>query len=135
VYDAYAKAQQENIDILMIDTAGRLQNKHNLMQELLKIVRVLQKYDENLPHEIILVLDATTGQNAMRQAEVFRDMANISGLIVTKLDGSAKGGVLVSVGHKMKLPVYAVGIGENISDLRLFNAEEFSKALVGIESE
>jgi len=131
VYDAYAEALDKNMDILLIDTAGRLQNKHNLMQELLKIVRVLRKYDATLPHEIIMVLDATTGQNAMRQAEVFRDMADISGIIMTKLDGSAKGGVLVPIGYKMKLPVYAIGIGENIEDLKLFSAKEFATALVG----
>lgn len=133
VYDAYEQALQNNTDVLLIDTAGRLQNKHNLMQELLKIVRVLKKYDASLPHEIIMVLDATTGQNAMRQAEVFRDMADISGIIVTKLDGSAKGGVLVSVAHRMKLPVYAIGIGENIEDLKPFDASDFSKSLIGID--
>ncbi|MFT6072454.1 MAG: fused signal recognition particle receptor [Alphaproteobacteria bacterium] len=131
VYDAYAEALNNNTDILLIDTAGRLQNKHNLMQELLKIVRVLQKYDAALPHEIIMVLDATTGQNALRQAEVFRDMADISGIIMTKLDGSAKGGVLVPIGHKMKLPVYAIGIGENIEDLKLFSASDFANGLIG----
>lgn len=131
VYDAYAEALKQNSDILLIDTAGRLQNKHNLMQELLKIVRVLKKYDATLPHEIIMVLDATTGQNAMRQAEVFRDMADISGIIMTKLDGSAKGGVLVSVAHKMKLPVYAIGIGEHIDDLKPFHATDFAKGLMG----
>ncbi len=131
VYDAYAEALNNKSDILLIDTAGRLQNKHNLMQELLKIVRVLKKYDATLPHEIIMVLDATTGQNAMRQAEVFRDMADISGIIMTKLDGSAKGGVLVSIAHKMKLPVYAIGIGENIDDLKPFDASDFAKGLMG----
>jgi fused signal recognition particle receptor len=133
VYDAYQNAIDNNSDILLIDTAGRLQNKHNLMQELLKIVRVLKKYDESLPHEIIMVLDATTGQNALKQAEIFRDMADITGIIMTKLDGSAKGGVLVSVAHKMKLPVYAVGIGENIQDLKPFYASDFAKGLMGIE--
>jgi fused signal recognition particle receptor len=133
VYDAYKHALESNSDILLIDTAGRLQNKHNLMQELLKIVRVLKKYDAALPHEIIMVLDATTGQNAMRQAEIFRDMADITGIIMTKLDGSAKGGVLVSVAHKMKLPVYAIGIGENIQDLKPFYATDFAKGLMGIE--
>jgi fused signal recognition particle receptor len=133
VYDAYAKALEDKVDILLIDTAGRLQNKHNLMQELLKIVRVLQKYDSSLPHEIIMVLDATTGQNALRQAEVFRDMADISGIIVTKLDGTAKGGILVPIGHKMKLPVYAIGIGENVQDLKLFSAKDYANALIGYQ--
>ena len=131
IYDAYADAEKQNIDVMLVDTAGRLQNKNNLMQELLKISRVLQKYDPDLPHETILVLDATTGQNAMRQAEIFRDIANISGIIMTKLDGSAKGGVLVSIGHIMKLPIYAIGLGENIEDLRPFNAEFFAKGLCG----
>ena len=135
VYDAYQNALDNNSDILLIDTAGRLQNKHNLMQELLKIVRVLKKYDATLPHEIIMVLDATTGQNAMRQAEIFRDMADITGIIMTKLDGSAKGGVLVSVAHKMKLPVYAIGIGENIQDLKPFYATDFAKGLMGIDQD
>lgn len=133
VFDAYQHALDNNSDILLIDTAGRLQNKHNLMQELLKIVRVLKKYDASLPHEIIMVLDATTGQNALKQAEIFRDMADITGIIMTKLDGSAKGGVLVSVAHKMKLPVYAVGIGENIQDLKPFYASDFAKGLIGID--
>lgn len=131
VYDAYAEALKNNTDILLIDTAGRLQNKHNLMQELIKIVRVLQKYDATLPHEIIMVLDATTGQNAMRQAEIFRDMADISGIVITKLDGTAKGGVLVPISYKIKLPVYAIGIGENIEDLKPFHATDFTKGLIG----
>lgn len=134
VYDAYKHATDNNSDILLIDTAGRLQNKHNLMQELLKIVRVLKKYDDSLPHEIIMVLDATTGQNALNQAEIFRDMADITGIIMTKLDGSAKGGVLVSVAHKMKLPVYAVGIGENLEDLKPFVASDFAKGLMGMDT-
>lgn len=131
IYDAYGEATDKNIDVLLVDTAGRLQNKNNLMQELLKISRVLQKYDADLPHETILVLDATTGQNAQRQAEIFRDIANISGIIMTKLDGSAKGGVLIGIGHMMKLPIYAVGIGEKIEDLRPFDAVHFANALLG----
>ncbi|MEM6604107.1 MAG: signal recognition particle-docking protein FtsY [Pseudomonadota bacterium] len=132
IYDAYAEAQENGADILLVDTAGRLQNKNNLMQELLKISRVLQKYDAALPHETLLVLDATTGQNAIRQAEIFRDIANISGIVMTKLDGSAKGGVLVGIGHMMKLPIYAVGIGERIEDLRPFHAEDFAHAITGV---
>lgn len=129
IFDSYQKAKDDDIDILMIDTAGRLQNKHNLMQELLKMSRVLKKYDTALPHQTLLVLDATTGQNAMKQAEIFRDIADISGLIMTKLDGTAKGGVLVSIAHQMKLPIYGIGIGEKIEDLHCFKADEFAKAL------
>lgn len=130
VYKSYAQALADKIDIMLVDTAGRLQNKNNLMQELLKISRVLQKYDMELPHETILVLDATNGQNAVKQAEIFRDIANVTGLIMTKLDGSAKGGVLVGLSHILKLPIYAVGMGEKISDLHLFDAESFTKALL-----
>jgi len=132
IYNGYAQAQEQNIDILMVDTAGRLQNKNNLMQELLKMTRVLQKYQPDLPHEIILVLDATTGQNALQQAEIFRDMANISGIIMTKLDGSAKGGALVNVSYHLKLPIYAVGLGEKIDDVYPFNPEAFVNALLEI---
>ena len=135
IYEAYGDAKEKDIDVLLIDTAGRLQNKNNLMQELLKISRVLQKYDADLPHETLLVLDATTGQNAQRQAEIFRDIADISGIIMTKLDGSAKGGVLIGIGHMMKLPIYAVGIGEKIEDLRPFNANHFANALLGLKEE
>ena len=131
VYEAYQEALDTQIDVLLIDTAGRLQNKQNLMQELNKISRILKKYDENLPHETILVLDATTGQNAVSQTEVFRDVAEISGIIITKLDGSAKGGVLVGIGHLIKLPIYAIGVGENISDLQRFNAHDFAKGITG----
>lgn len=131
VYEAYQEAMDTGVDVLLIDTAGRLQNKQNLMQELNKISRILKKYDETLPHETILVLDATTGQNAVAQTEVFRDVAEISGIIMTKLDGSAKGGVLVGIGHLIKLPIYAIGVGENIQDLQKFNAHDFAQGITG----
>lgn len=130
-YKAYEEAIKEDADILMIDTAGRLQNKSGLMDELAKIVRVLKKHDENIPHDVILVLDATTGQNAISQAEEFKKIANVTGLIITKLDGSAKGGVVVALADTIKLPIYAVGVGEKIDDLKNFSAEEFARALVG----
>lgn len=132
-YEAYVKAKAEDADILMVDTAGRLHNKANLMEELSKIVRVLQKHDEKAPHEVLLVLDATTGQNALAQVETFLDVAKVTGLIVTKLDGSAKGGVVVALADKFGLPIYAIGVGETIEDLQPFKAEAYAKSLVGIE--
>ncbi len=131
-YDALERARKEGVDILLIDTAGRLQNKAGLMAELSKIVRVLKKVDETAPHTTLLTLDATTGQNAHNQVEVFRDMVNVSGLILTKLDGSARGGVLVSLAERFKLPVHAIGVGESVYDLRPFDAEQFSKSLMGL---
>ncbi len=131
-YKAYEEAMKQGADILFIDTAGRLQNKAGLMDELAKIVRVLKKHDENIPHETILVLDATTGQNAVSQAQIFKEIANISGIIITKLDGSAKGGVVVALADSLKLPIYAVGVGEAIDDLEDFTAKDFSRALVGL---
>lgn len=132
-FESYEKAIADGMDILMIDTAGRLQNKLNLMAELEKIIRVLKKKSENVPHEVLLVLDATTGQNAVSQVETFQKMVNVTGLIVTKLDGSAKGGIVVSLAQQFGLPVYAVGVGEQIEDLQPFNAEAFAKALVGLQ--
>lgn len=131
-YEAYAKAKEQGVDVLMIDTAGRLHNKANLMEELAKIIRVLKKQDESLPHASLLVLDATTGQNAHAQVETFKQMIDISGLIVTKLDGSAKGGVLVSLADSFDLPVHLIGIGEKQEDLRPFRADEFAKSLIGL---
>lgn len=131
-YQAYEKAKNENYDVLLIDTAGRLQNKKGLMEELAKISRVLKKHDEALPHNTILVLDATTGQNAISQAEIFSEIAKINGIIVTKLDGSARGGVVVALADKFKIPVLAVGIGEAIEDLKDFDYQDFSKGLVGL---
>ena len=130
-YRALEEARANNSDILMIDTAGRLHNKNDLMQELAKIVRVIKKLDASAPHATILTLDATVGQNAHAQVEAFRDMTNISWFVVTKLDGSAKGGVLVALADRFKLPIYAIGIGEQADDLQPFLAEDFAKALVG----
>ncbi len=132
-YDAIQRARAENSDILMIDTAGRLQNKSHLMAELSKIIRVIKKQDEAAPHATLLVLDATTGQNAVQQAKVFQQAADVSGLIMTKLDGTARGGVLVSIAEKFDLPIHAIGVGESIDDLQSFDADDFSKMLVGLE--
>ena len=132
-FEAYTKAKEEGIDILMIDTAGRLQNKKNLMAELEKIIRVLKKQDETLPHSTLLVLDSTTGQNAFSQVETFKDMVDVSGLIVTKLDGSAKGGVLIGLADQFGVPVHAIGVGEGIEDLSPFNPKDYASSLVGLE--
>ena len=131
-YEAYEKAKADNIDVLLIDTAGRLQNKANLMDELEKIVRVLKKQDQALPHSTILVLDSTTGQNAYSQLESFKDMVNVTGLVVTKLDGSAKGGVLVGLADQFGVPVHAIGIGEKMEDMQPFNADEYARSLTGL---
>lgn len=131
-FESYQTAKEQGADILMIDTAGRLQNKSNLMAELEKIIRVLKKQDESLPHAVLLVLDATTGQNALSQVETFKAMVNVTGLIVTKLDGTAKGGVLVALADQFGLPVHAIGIGEKIADLSEFRAEDYAKGLVGL---
>jgi len=131
-YDALARAQAEGADVLMIDTAGRLQNKAHLMAELQKIVRVLGKLDDTAPHDCLLVMDATVGQNAHSQVEAFRSMVGVTGLIVTKLDGTAKGGVVVALAETFGLPVYAVGVGEGIDDLRPFEARTFARSLMGL---
>jgi fused signal recognition particle receptor len=131
-YDALKKAQDEGADLLMIDTAGRLQNRQDLMAELAKIVRVLKKLDESAPHNTVLVLDATTGQNALSQVETFQKLADVSGLVMTKLDGTAKGGVLVALADKFGLPIHAIGVGEQIEDLAPFDPEDFAKALTGL---
>lgn len=132
-YDALERAKTTSTDILLIDTAGRLQNKSYLMDELKKIVRVIKKFDENAPHDTVLILDATTGQNAVLQTEVFIELAGVSGLIMTKLDGTARGGVLVACAEKFKLPIHAIGVGESIDDLQAFDPDDFSKMLVGVE--
>lgn len=132
-FEAYEQAKNENCDVLMIDTAGRLQNKANLMEELAKIVRVLKKHDENIPHATLLVLDSTTGQNAFSQLETFKEMVDVSGLIVTKLDGSAKGGVLVGLADQFGVPVHAIGVGESIEDMQPFNAREYARSLMGLK--
>ena len=132
-FDALERARAEGVDLLLIDTAGRLQNKSHLMDELEKIRRVLAKQDEAAPHATLLVLDATTGQNALNQVAVFREVAAVSGLIMTKLDGTAKGGILVACAREHGLPVHAIGIGEGVDDLRPLDAEAFARALVGLE--
>jgi fused signal recognition particle receptor len=133
-FDALERAQQDKADLLMIDTAGRLQNRTDLMEELAKIVRVLKKKDPDSPQNTILVLDATTGQNAISQVETFREIAEVSGLIMTKLDGTAKGGVLVALADKFGLPIHAIGVGEQIDDLAPFDPAEFAQALTGSDS-
>jgi fused signal recognition particle receptor len=132
-FDALTKAKADGADLLMIDTAGRLQNRADLMEELAKIVRVIRKVDPTAPHNTLLVLDATTGQNALMQVEIFRKIADVSGLVMTKLDGTAKGGVLVALADKFGLPIHAIGVGEQIDDLAPFDPEEFARALVGID--
>lgn len=131
-YDAMEKAQADGADLLMIDTAGRLQNRADLMEELAKIVRVIRKKDEKAPHNTLLVLDATTGQNALSQVETFQKLADVSGLVMTKLDGTAKGGVLVALADRFGLPIHAIGVGEQIDDLAPFDPEDFARALCGI---
>ncbi|WP_394155222.1 signal recognition particle-docking protein FtsY [Loktanella salsilacus] len=133
-YDAMTKAQADGADLLMIDTAGRLQNRADLMEELSKIVRVIRKKDPDAPHNTLLVLDATTGQNALQQVKVFQDLADVSGLVMTKLDGTAKGGVLVALADKFGLPIHAIGVGEQIDDLAPFDPEDFARALVGLDA-
>ncbi|WP_373353858.1 signal recognition particle-docking protein FtsY [Pseudoroseicyclus sp. CXY001] len=132
-FDAMTKAQEDGADLLLIDTAGRLQNRQDLMEELAKIVRVIRKKDPDAPHNTLLVLDATTGQNALTQVEIFRKIADVSGLVMTKLDGTARGGVLVALADRFGLPIHAIGVGEQIDDLAPFDPEEFAAALVGTE--
>ena len=131
-FDAITKAHEDGADLLMIDTAGRLQNRQDLMEELSKIVRVIRKKDPDAPHNTLLVLDATTGQNAIMQVDAFQKLADVSGLVMTKLDGTAKGGVLVALADKFGLPIHAIGVGEQIDDLAPFDPEDFAKALVGL---
>ena len=131
-YRALVQAIEENADVLIIDTAGRLQNRSELMDELAKIVRVIRKLDESAPHDSVIVLDGTVGQNALSQVKAFSAVADVSGLIVTKLDGSAKGGVVVALAEEFGLPVHAVGVGEGADDLQPFAADEFAKALAGV---
>ena len=130
-FDALTKAQADGADLLLIDTAGRLQNRADLMEELAKIVRVLRKKDPSAPHNTLLVLDATTGQNALMQVEIFSKIADVSGLVMTKLDGTARGGVLVALADKFGLPIHAIGVGEQIDDLSPFDPQDFANALVG----
>jgi fused signal recognition particle receptor len=132
-HDALARARAEGMDVLLVDTAGRLHNKAALMEELRKVVRVIRRLDETAPHSVLLTLDATTGQNALSQVKVFRDMVEVDGLAVTKLDGSAKGGVVVALAQEFGLPVHFVGVGEKADDLRPFAARDFARGLVGLD--
>jgi fused signal recognition particle receptor len=131
-YDAMERAETGGADLLLIDTAGRLQNREDLMAELAKIVRVIRKRDPEAPHNTLLVLDATTGQNALSQVDIFRKIAEVSGLVMTKLDGTAKGGVLVALADRFGLPIHAIGVGEGIDDLAPFDPDDFARALVGL---
>jgi len=132
-FDALTKAKMQKDDVLLIDTAGRLHNKTDLMAELQKIIRVLKKIDPQAPHQTILVLDATIGQNAVTQVETFKSIVPLTGLVVTKLDGTARGGVVVALAEKFRLPIYAIGVGETIDDLRPFEAKNFANSLMGLE--
>ncbi|MFQ5563129.1 MAG: signal recognition particle-docking protein FtsY [Parvularculaceae bacterium] len=133
-YDALASAKKDGVDVLIVDTAGRLQNKRALMDELAKIVRVLKKLDPDAPHDVLLVLDATVGQNALGQAEAFREIAGVTGLVMTKLDGTARGGVLAALADKFAIPIHFIGVGEGVEDLQIFRAESFARALAGLEN-
>ncbi len=128
-FDALKSAQEKKADVLLVDTAGRLQNKQALMDELEKVIRVLRKLDPSAPHQVLLVLDATTGQNGLNQVEIFKDKAGVTGLVMTKLDGTARGGILVAISAKFGLPVHAIGVGEGVEDLAPFDAAEFARAI------
>jgi fused signal recognition particle receptor len=132
-FDAMRRAADEKRDVLIIDTAGRLQNKAHLMAELEKIIRVIRKVDASAPHSVLLTLDATTGQNALNQVEIFKKTAGVSGLIMTKLDGTARGGILVAIAAKYGLPVHAIGVGEAVEDLQPFAPRDFARAIAGID--
>ena len=132
-FDALKAAREQNVDVLLIDTAGRLQNRTELMAELEKVVRVIKKVDETAPHGVLLVLDATVGQNALSQVEIFGKTAGVTGLVMTKLDGTARGGILVAIAEKFKLPVHFIGVGEGIDDLEPFAAQDFARAIAGLE--
>ena len=132
-FDALTQARAEAYDVLLIDTAGRLHNKTALMDELRKVVRVIKRVDETAPHSVLLVLDATTGQNAVQQAKIFGDMVDVTGIAVTKLDGSAKGGVVVALAQQFAIPLHMVGVGEGADDLRPFDAQDFARGLVGLD--
>jgi fused signal recognition particle receptor len=134
-FDAVTRAKAEGIDVLLMDTAGRLQNRAELMSELEKIIRVMKKVDPEAPHATLLVLDATVGQNALSQVEIFGRMAGVTGLVMTKLDGTARGGILVAIADKFKLPVHYIGVGESVEDLEPFAARDFARAIAGIEGE
>jgi fused signal recognition particle receptor len=131
-FDALSVAKADGADVLIVDTAGRLQNRTELMSELDKMIRVIKKLDDTAPHAVLLVLDATVGQNALSQVEVFGKIAGVTGLVMTKLDGTARGGILVSIAEKFKLPIHFIGLGEGVDDLAPFSANDFGKALAGI---
>jgi fused signal recognition particle receptor len=131
-FNALSAAKDQKVDVLLVDTAGRLQNKAELMNELEKVVRVMRKVDATAPHAVLLVLDATVGQNALSQVEAFHRTAGVTGLVMTKLDGTARGGILVALAEKHKLPVHFIGVGESVDDLSPFTANDFAKAIAGI---
>ena len=133
VFDAIAAAKKENADVLLVDTAGRLQNRAELMSELQNVVRVIGKAEPGAPHAVLLVLDATVGQNALSQVEIFEKMAGVTGLVMTKLDGTARGGILVAIAEKFRLPVHFIGVGEGVDDLQPFAARDFARAVAGLE--
>jgi fused signal recognition particle receptor len=134
VFDAVTSAKKEGVDVLLIDTAGRLQNKAALMEELEKIIRVIKKIDASAPHAVLLVLDATVGQNALSQVEVFQKTAGVTGLAMTKLDGTARGGILIAVAERFELPIHFIGVGEKIEDLAPFRAKDFARAIAGLDN-
>ncbi|HAE02325.1 MAG TPA: signal recognition particle-docking protein FtsY [Rhodospirillaceae bacterium] len=133
-FEALTEAKEAGVDVLLVDTAGRLHNKAGLMQELQKVVRVLGKQDDSAPHDTVMVLDATVGQNALQQVKVFGEMVKVTGLVVTKLDGTAKGGVLVALADTFGLPVHAIGVGEQAEDMRPFEARDFARSLMGLSA-
>ena len=133
VFDAVRAAKERGVDVLLIDTAGRLQNRSELMDELHKVVRVMKKDDASAPHAVLLVLDATVGQNALSQVEVFRKVVGVTGLVMTKLDGTARGGILVAIAAKFKVPVHFIGVGESVDDLAPFSAQDFARAIAGVD--
>ncbi len=134
VFDAVATAKERGADVLLVDTAGRLQNRSELMDELEKIVRVVKKVDPSAPHAVLLVLDATVGQNALSQVEIFGKAVGVTGLVMTKLDGTARGGILVAIATKFDVPVHFIGVGESVDDLAPFSARDFSRAIAGMDS-
>ena len=132
-FDAITSAREQGADVLLMDTAGRLQNRTELMAELEKVVRVMKKIDASAPHAVLLVLDATVGQNAVSQVEIFGRVAGVTGLVMTKLDGTARGGILVAIAERFKLPVHFIGVGEQMDDLEPFAAADFARAIAGLE--
>ncbi len=132
-FDALTAAKAQGVDVVLVDTAGRLQNRAELMSELEKIVRVIRKVEPEAPHAVLLVLDATVGQNALSQVEIFQKTAGVTGLVMTKLDGTARGGILVAIASRFGLPVHFIGVGESVEDLSPFTARDYARAVVGLE--